>query len=142
MPATAVVMKKFLIVAPVRKCELKCGWLSVRVLSISRRCLDGLLIFLVALASLYGSARLGLKPRDPAAGVGVVFAPWVSEAAAIRRATQAGARFVRLGGLPFVVVVVPESPDYVATIEGQALLVLDPRALEACLRFVSGGAQS
>lgn len=114
----------------------------VRVL-ISGRWLDGLFIFLVAVASLYGVARLGLKPHDPATGVGVVFAPWVSETAAVNRATAAGARFVRFGGLPFIVVVVPEASDYVARISSEgAFLVVDPQALAACLRFVGGAVQS
>lgn len=111
----------------------------VRVLLSSRPWLDALIILSVAVASLYGAARIGLKPRDPASGVGVVFAPWVSESSALSRATTAGARFVRFGGLPFIVVVVPDAPDYVARISGEgALLVVDPQALAACLRFVSG----
>lgn len=115
----------------------------VWALSISRRWLDGLLISIVAIASLYGAARLGLKPRDPAAGVGVIFAPWVSEASAVNRATTAGGRFVRFGGLPFIVVVVPEVADYVARIsEEGALLVVDPQALAACLSLVDGTARS
>ena len=115
----------------------------VQVLSISRRCLDGFLIFTVAVASLYVAARLGLKPRDPAMGVGVIFAPWVSETSAVDRATAAGARFVRFGGLPFIVVVVPEAADYVARISAEgAFLVVDPQALAACLSLVSGTARS
>lgn len=114
----------------------------VRVL-ILRRWLDGILIFTVAIVSLYGAARLGLKPRDPAAGVGVVFAPWVSDSSAVNRATETGARFVRFGGLPFIVVVVPDAPDYVARISAQgAFLVVDPQVLAACLSLVSGAAKS
>jgi hypothetical protein len=115
----------------------------VRVLSISRRWLDGLLIFTVAIASLYGAARLGLKPRDPATGVGVVFAPWVSESSAMHRATEAGGRFVRFGGLPFIVVVVPETSDYVARIAADgAVLIVDPKVLAACLSLVGGTVRS
>ena len=96
--------------------------------------LDGALIFVIAVTSLYGSVRLALKPRDPAAGLGVVFAPWVSGEAALMRAVEAGARFVRHGGLPFIVVVMPDAPDYQTRIlESGALLVTDPRALAACL---------
>lgn len=115
----------------------------VQVPSIWRRWLDGFLIFSVAIASLYGAARVGLKPRDPAAGVGVIFAPWVSEASAVNRATAAGARFVRFGGLPFIVVVVPEAANYVARISADgAFLVVDPQALAACLSLLSGMARS
>jgi len=116
------------------------GDIHVRFLLPSGRWLDGLLIFTVAVAGLYGAARLGLTPRDPASGVGVVFAPWVSESSAVTRATTAGARFVRFGGLPFVVVVVPEAPDYIGRIARQAFLVIDPRVLDACLRLVVGKA--
>lgn len=115
----------------------------VWALSISRRWLDGFLIFIVAIVSLYGTARLGLKPYDPAAGVGVIFAPWVSETSAMTRATAAGGRFVRFGGLPFIVVVVPEAVDYVARIsEEGALLVVDPQALAACRALIDGVARS
>jgi hypothetical protein len=117
--------------------------IAVRAFFISRRWLDGALIAAVAVASLYGAARLGLEPRDPATGVGVVFAPWVSEQSALSRATAAGARFVRYGGFPFIVVVMPDTPDYVARISSAgALLVVDPQALAACLSFVSGGMKS
>ncbi len=109
---------------------------------ICRPWLERFLIVCFAFASLYGAARLGLKPRDPANGVGVVFAPWVSEAAAASRATEAGARLVRFGGLPFIVVVMPETPDYVSQLSGKgAVLLVDPQVLAACLRLV-GGVQS
>jgi hypothetical protein len=114
----------------------------VRVLS-SRRWFDGGIIAIVAVASLYGAARLGLKPRAPDSGVGVVFAPWVSETAAIRRATEAGARFVRFGGAPFIVVVMPETPDYLARIAADgAVLLVDPKVLAACLSLAGGAIRS
>ena len=113
------------------------------LLSTVRRWLDGLLILAAALTGLYGAARLGLTPRDPAAGVGVVFAPWVSESSAFARATATGARFVRFGGAPFIVVVVPETPDYIAQISADgAVLIVDPQALAACLRLFSGTVSS
>ncbi|MBI4273898.1 MAG: hypothetical protein HY659_04290 [Rhizobiales bacterium] len=96
--------------------------------------LDGLIIFVIAVTGLYGSARLALQPRDPAVGVGVIFAPWVSSEAALIRAVEAGAQFVRYGGLPFIVVVMPDVPDYQSRILASgALFVADPRALAACL---------
>ena len=47
---------------------------------------------------------------------------------------EAGARVVRFGGLPFIVIVLPERPDYAQRArDGGALLMLDPQALAACL---------
>jgi hypothetical protein len=102
------------------------------------RVLDIALIGGFAFASLYVTARIGLGPRDPERGVGVVFAPWTSGEAALRRAVGAGGRFVRYGGFPFVVVVIPDGRDYLARIAADgALLVVDPRALAACLQLFS-----
>ena len=98
-----------------------------------RRCLDAALISLLAIASLFAIARIGLQPRDPANGIAVVFAPWTSAGAVLTRATDAGGRFVRYGGFPFIAVVMPETPDYSSRILAEgALLALDPRALAAC----------
>lgn len=101
-----------------------------------RRFLDIGLVVTVALASLFVIARIGLKPRDPAAGgVAVVFAPWTSAARTLARATDPGGRFVRYGGLPFIAVVIPESTDYTDRVLADgALFVLDPQALAACFR--------
>ena len=97
------------------------------------RGLDYARIGLAALASLYGIARVGLAPRDAAKGIAVVFAPWVSQEQAFARAAQPGGRLVRAGGLPFIVVVMPESPDYATRVLAQgALLVADPTVLGGC----------
>jgi hypothetical protein len=110
----------------------------MRLRFVRRRALDIAVLFVFALASLYLTARVGLGPRDPERGVGVVFAPWTSGEAALRRAVGAGARFVRYGGVPFVVVVVPEERGYLARIAADgALLVVDPQALAACLKLFS-----
>jgi hypothetical protein len=102
------------------------------------RAFDAVVIAGFAVASLYVTARIGLSPRAPEQGVGVIFAPWTSGEAALRRAVGAGARFVRYGGLPFIVVVIPDERGYVARIAADgALLVLDPRALAACLQLFS-----
>lgn len=115
----------------------------MRVHSNSYRWLDSLLILTVAIVSLYGIVRLGSAPRNPASGIGVVFAPWVSQAAAATRATEPGARLVRFGGLPFIVVVMPDTPDYAARMAADgALLLVDPQILAACMRLVGGEAQS
>jgi hypothetical protein len=100
---------------------------------LARRCFDAALITLLAIASLFAAARIGLKPRDPANGVAVVFAPWTSAEVTLARATDPGGRFVRFGGLPFIAIVIPEAPDYSSRILGEgALLLLDPQALAAC----------
>jgi len=101
---------------------------------VHRHVIDGVFVIGFAFLSLYVTARIGLAPRDPADGVGVIFAPWTSGEAALRRAVGAGGRFVRFGVLPFVVVVIPEDPDYLARVAADgALLVVDPQALAACL---------
>jgi hypothetical protein len=106
-------------------------------LRVARRAIDGALVGAFALFSLYVTARIGLAPRDPAAGVGVVFAPWTGGEAAMRRAVAAGGRFVRFGGFPFVVVVMPDDRDYPGRVAADgALLVVDPQALAACLPAV------
>lgn len=95
---------------------------------------DRLVIVAMAGASLFGVGVLALSPHDANAAVAVVYAPWTSSRDALVRAAEAGARFVRFGAVPFIVVVVPERPDYAARARaGGALLMLDPQALAACL---------
>jgi hypothetical protein len=63
----------------------------------------------------------------------VLFAPWVDAGSAMQRAGDAGSRIVRLGALPFIVVVEPDGPDFAARATARgAVLILDPRALAAC----------
>jgi len=102
-------------------------------ISLGRRCFDAALVTLLAITSLFVIARIGLKPRDPANGVAVVFSPWTSAEATLVRATDPGGRFVRYGGFAFIAVVIPEGPDYSTRVLGEgALLVFDPQALAAC----------
>lgn len=87
-----------------------------------------------ALGSLFVVAYLAFQPKNPADGIAIVFPPWTSAAEAFEQATTPGGRFVRYGGYPFIVVVIPDDPDYVSRVSAQgALLVLDPKALAACL---------
>jgi hypothetical protein len=87
-----------------------------------------------AVASFFAVARIGLEPRNPSQGVGVIFAPWTAADTAFVRAVEAGGRFVRFGGLPFVVVVMPEVADYADRARAAgALLIVDPLALAVCL---------
>jgi hypothetical protein len=132
VPALAAMAKISLMIVPVNRCGIGMQVTYVRVFSLSRHGLDGLLILIVAVAGLYGAVRVGLQPRDPASGIGVIFAPWTSESSALERAT-AGARFVRFGAWPFIVVVVPDTPDDAARLsDAGAWLVVDPQVLAAC----------
>jgi hypothetical protein len=106
----------------------------IQGISLAQRCFDAALITLLAVASLFVIARIGLKPRDPLSGVAVMFAPWTSAEATLARATDPGSRFVRYGGFPFIAVVIPERADYPERmLAGGAVFVLDPQALAACL---------
>ncbi len=102
--------------------------------TLGRSVLDGLLLAGLSLGGLYLAVREGLAPRDPAAGMAVVFAPWTSPEAVLARSVEAGGRFVRFGGAPFVAVVIPEHAQYAAHIASRgAWFVADPQALAACL---------
>jgi hypothetical protein len=105
-----------------------------------RTVLDATLSAGVAIGSLFAAASLALAPKNPASGVAVVFSPWTDAPAALARATDSGSRFVRYGQFPFIVIVVPEAPNYIAQVSAAgALFVLDPEALAACLgRFTRG----
>jgi hypothetical protein len=104
------------------------------------RILEGTAIAAFALFSTIAVARIGLEPSDPSRGVGVVFAPWTDERTVLTRAAAAGGRLVRFDGPSFIVVVEPESADYVRRVkEAGALLVVDPKILAACLSFMSAG---
>jgi hypothetical protein len=94
---------------------------------------------LTALSFVALAATVSLTAADKATsrGVAVLFAPWTPAEAALGRSVEAGARFVRFGGAPFVTIVVPESDGYVArAFAAGAWLVLDPLALSACLPFL------
>jgi hypothetical protein len=102
--------------------------------------IDTILIAAVAIGNLCVAAHLAFEPRNPATGVAVVFLPGTSAASALARATSPGSRFVRYGGYPFIVVVVPDDPGFVNRVAREgALFVLDPQALAAC--FSAAGNQ-
>jgi hypothetical protein len=103
-----------------------------------RGALDAATIAAVSLASLLTAAYAAIAPRDPADGVAVIYAPWVEFDDAFRRSTGAGARFVRAGGLPFIVVVMPDDPEFDRRVRaGGAILLADPMALAACFGVIS-----
>ena len=98
------------------------------------RFLEGMAIVAFVLISTYAVARVGIEPSDTSRPRGVIFAPWTDEGAAFTRAVTAGARFVRYGGPSFVVIVEPESADYIRRVkDAGALLILDARILAACV---------
>lgn len=104
--------------------------------------IDLALLALLSVAAFIASAVMALGPRDPTSGVAVVFAPWVGADAALSRAVEAKARFVRFGGASFLVVVVPDDADYqTRVLNAGAWLVLDPQALAACLPFLNTAPQ-
>ena len=99
--------------------------------------IDAVILASVSIGALYATARVSLAPRDPARGVAVVFAPWTSPEATLARTVEAGGRFVRYGGVSFIAVAMPESPDYSSrAFAAGAWLVLDPKALAACLSAI------
>lgn len=108
------------------------------------RVLDGLLIGAFAVGSLLTSAHAAFSPRDPSAGVAVIYWPWTDAKEALELAVEDGARFVRFGGASFIVVVVPDTADYPARVRARgALFVADPQAIAACFAVVTGrGEQS
>jgi hypothetical protein len=92
-----------------------------------------LIAFLIAV-SFVAILRVGLAPRDPAAGVAVIYTPGTAAAQTMVRSVGAGARFVRFGGFDFIAIVMPEVPDYLQrALAGSALLAVDPQVLAACL---------
>lgn len=79
-----------------------------------------------------GSIASAARPNDDV--VGVVFAPWTDNAAALTGAVSAGARFVRFGGAGFVVVVSPESDEFRDRArQNGALAFVDPKFAGACI---------
>jgi hypothetical protein len=100
----------------------------------ARWLIDALVLAIVSIGALYATARVSLVPHDPGRGVAVVFAPWTSAESTLTRTVEAGGRFVRFGGASFIGIAVPEDGDYSArAFAAGAWLVLDPKALAACL---------
>lgn len=99
-----------------------------------RRAIDVTALACLSIGTLFVTARIGLAPRDPQAGVAVVFAPWTSPQTALMRTVDAGARFVRFGGPAFITVAVADDRGYPdRALASGAWLVVDPQVLAACL---------
>ena len=98
-----------------------------------RRLFDTTIISAVSLTALAVAAHGAFAPGEPESGVAVIYAPWVDSGDAVRRATEAGARIVRTGGVSFVAIVVPETADFAERARaGGAWLLADPAMLGGC----------
>jgi len=101
------------------------------------RSLDLWLVAALTIASFAVILRIGLLPSNLDHGVAVIYAPWTTPDQTMTRAVNAGARFVRFGGLDFIAVVEPDDPDYLKRVlSGPAILVVDPQVLAGCLARV------
>ena len=101
------------------------------------RSLDLWLVAALTVASFAVILRIGLLPSNLDHGVAVIYAPWTTPDQTMTRAVNAGARFVRFGGLDFIAVVEPDDPDYLKRVlSGHAILVVDPQVLAGCLARV------
>jgi hypothetical protein len=110
---------------------------SEKPIPVRRYVIDLALLAFISIAAFIAAAVTALAPRDPASGVAVVFAPWTGADAALARSVEARARFVRFGGASFIAVVIPDDAKYqTRVLNAGAWLVLDPRALAACLPFL------
>jgi hypothetical protein len=102
------------------------------------RWLDGTILALLLAASVLLHAGIVAKPSEPQPGtnraLAVLFAPWTDAGEAMRRVADSGARIVRFGAVPFIVIAEPDRPDFASRVAQRgALITLDPRVLAACL---------
>src|SRR5579863_4892307 len=105
-------------------------WMSPRFHRLSDFCMMAVL----CVVSFAIVLRFGSLPRDPLAGVAVVFPPWTTADQTFAAAVGAGARFVRFGGFDFIAIVKPDDPGYVGRVlSGHAILAIDPELLAGCL---------
>ena len=93
-----------------------------------------LCLLLVSLGGLLATLSVTVAANDPSRSVAVIFAPWSTPEAVLSRAVEAGARFVRFGGVPFVAIIIPDRADYARrAFASGAWLVVDAQAITACL---------
>ncbi len=101
--------------------------------TISRRVFDTALMAVVSLGALLVTAQAALKPSNPENGVAVIYSPWTGFDDAFRQSVEAGSRFVRAGGVSFIVVVVPDDSGFEQRARaGGAWMLADPVALAGC----------
>jgi hypothetical protein len=110
---------------------------------LSRRVFDTAIMAAVSLAAMYPAAHGALRPASFDAGVAVIYAPWIGFDDAFRQSVAAGARFVRGGALPFIVVVLPDDADFERRVRaGGAWMLADPVALAGCFNAIGMGTRS
>jgi hypothetical protein len=94
--------------------------------------LQAVLLILATLGPLLVALASALAPL-PSGPVAAVFPPWWDQKAAVASAAESGA-VIRLGGLPFVVIVL--ATDRARLHSYGAWFLLDPRNFGGCSRFV------
>jgi hypothetical protein len=114
-----------------------------RVNTFFRRAFDTALMVAVSLTAMYPAAHAALRPVSFDTGVAVIYAPWTGFDDAFRQSVGAGARFVRGGALPFIVVVLPDDADFEQRVRaGGAWMLADPVALAGCFNAIGMGTRS
>lgn len=93
----------------------------------------GLITGLVLCSGLVTVASLPGPAAGPAAPLAVIFPPWVSGEEAMMRSLATGARLLRQGAMPFVVVVAPEAATVPAARPVGAMLMLRLDGLAGCI---------
>ena len=91
---------------------------------------------IAGLALCSGLAALGSLPGPvggTAAPLAVIFPPWVSAEEAVARSLATGARLLRQGAVPFVVVLAPEAAAVPAARPAGAMLMLRLDGLAGCI---------
>lgn len=97
------------------------------------RIIDVAALVMLSLAGLFAAMSAAALPREPARGVGLVFAPWTKPETVLTRVAAAGGRFVRFGGASFVAIAIPDDSDRDArTLASGAWLAVDPFVISAC----------
>lgn len=89
----------------------------------------GLITGLAVCSGLAAIASLPGPVAGPAAPLAVIFPPWVSGEEAVTRSLATGARLLRQGAVPFVVVLAPEA----AVRPAGAVLMLRLDGLAGCI---------
>lgn len=108
--------------------------------SLGRRFAEAGLLLACILVAPAVALRSSLRPADPLSAVAVIYAPWVSETAAIERATLSGASLMATGRFGAVVIVRPSAPGYVdRVLANGALLAIDPVYVAFCDPVPSAG---
>jgi len=93
----------------------------------------GLIAGLAACSGLAALASLPGPVAGPAVPLAVIFPPWVSGGEAVTRSLATGARLLRQGAVPFVVILAPDAATMPAARPAGAMLVLRLDGLAGCI---------